>query len=141
MYFQDPSLLQFQTRMQEEQHRNNLNTLFGVEGIPKETQMREITNSVDSEHFRGLFKAICQRLQRGKQLERFQLFPKQHYVPMDGSQFYRSENIHCEQCLVKNRSSGKQYSHQVLQGGIAHPDCSQVIPLMPEQIVNTDGST
>jgi hypothetical protein len=27
----------------------------------------------------------------------------------------------------------------VLQGGIMHPNCSQVIPFMPEQIVNTDG--
>jgi hypothetical protein len=30
---------------------------------------------------------------------------------------------------------------QILQGGIAHPDCSEVIPFMPEHIVNTDGTT
>lgn len=141
MYFQDPSLLQFQKRMQEDQHRNNLNTLLGVRTIPKETQMRTIIDGVDSDCFKGPFKEITQRLQRGKQLERFQLFPKQYYIPMDASQFYASEKIHCEHCLVKNRSKGTQYSHQILQGGIAHPDCSQVIPLMPEQIVNSDGST
>lgn len=56
MYFQDPSLLQFQKRMQEDQHRNNLNTLFGVEDIPKETQMREINDRIDSDYFRPLFK-------------------------------------------------------------------------------------
>jgi hypothetical protein len=37
MYFQDPSLLQFQKRMQDDQYRNNLETLFGVTNIPKET--------------------------------------------------------------------------------------------------------
>ena len=52
MHFQDPSLLQFQTRMQEEQHRNNLKTLFGVKRIPKETQMRTIIDVVDSDYFR-----------------------------------------------------------------------------------------
>jgi hypothetical protein len=42
MYFQDPSLLQFQQRMQEEQHQNNLRTFFDVQHIPKETQMRRL---------------------------------------------------------------------------------------------------
>lgn len=56
MYFQDPSLLQFQTRMQEDQHRNNLQTFFDVKDIPKETQMREIIDNVPSEYFRPIFR-------------------------------------------------------------------------------------
>lgn len=141
MYFQDPSLLQFQKRMQEEQHRNNLNTLFGVENVPKETQMREITDGIDSDYLRPIFRDYYFRLQRGKHLEQFQIFPSLYYFPIDGSQFYGSKEIHCEQCLVKEHQNGsKSYSHQVLQGGIAHPDCSQVIPFMPEQIVNADGA-
>ena len=43
MFFQDPSLLQFQQRMEDEAHMNNLKTLFHVESIPKDTQMREIS--------------------------------------------------------------------------------------------------
>jgi hypothetical protein len=76
MYFQDLSLLQFQKRMQEEEHSSNLQTLFEVENIPKQTQ-----------------------------------------------------------------KGSKTYSHQVLQGGIMHPDCSEIIPFMPEQIVNGDGAS
>jgi hypothetical protein len=71
MYFQDPSLLQFQKRMQEEQHRNNLSTLFGVEDVPKETQMREIIDGVSSEYFRPLFRDYYLRLQRGKHLDSY----------------------------------------------------------------------
>jgi hypothetical protein len=52
MHFQDPSLLQFQKRMEEEQHRNNLQTLFSVKEIPKETQMHEIIDGVDSDYLR-----------------------------------------------------------------------------------------
>ena len=55
MHFQDPSLLQFQARLKEEQQLNNLQTLFDVTNIPKETQMREIIDGVDSEHFRPIF--------------------------------------------------------------------------------------
>jgi len=142
MHFQDPSLLQFQTRLQEEQNRNNLKTFFEVSTIPKETQMRELIDKVDSGVFRSIFKDIYLRLQSGKHLEQYQLFPKVYYFPIDGSQFYSSKEIHCKQCLVKEHKLGKtSYSHQVLQGGITHPDCSQVIPFMPEQIVNSDGAT
>lgn len=142
MYFQDPSLLQFQKRLEDVQHRNNLKTLFDVENIPKETQMRDITDGVDSEHFRPIFKNFYSRLQRGKQLEKFQILPGTYYFPIDGSQFFGSKEVSCEQCLVKEHQNGsKSYSHHVLQGGIMHPDCSEVIPFMPEQIVNADGST
>ena len=56
MHFQEPSLLQFQSNLEEERHCNNLKTLFGVEDIPKETQMREIIDDVDSDYFAAVFK-------------------------------------------------------------------------------------
>lgn len=142
MYFQDPSLLQFQKRMQEEQHSNNLKTLFGVTEIPKETQMREIIDGVGSDYLRPVFKDLYLRLQRGKHLEQCQIFPKIYYFPIDGSEFHSSEEVFCDQCLTKEHKKGqKMYSHQILQGGIMHPACSAVIPFMPEQIVNSDGSS
>ena len=142
MHFQDPSLLQFQTRMQEEQHSSNLETLFGVERIPKESQMREIIDVVDSECFRPIFKDFYLRLQRGKHLEQYQIFPGQYYFPIDGSGFHSSKKIHCAQCLEREHKEGEPtHLHQVLQGGIMHPDCSEIIPFMPEQIVNSDGAT
>jgi hypothetical protein len=55
MFFQDPSLLQFQKRMSEEKQRSNLTTLFGVEEIPETTQLREVLDAVESESFRPLF--------------------------------------------------------------------------------------
>lgn len=140
MYFQDPSLLQFQKRLQEEQHRNNLTELFEVKVIPKESQMREIIDEVSSEYFSPIFKDYYLRLQRGNHLKQFQIFSGMYYFPIDGSQFFSSEEISCDQCLTKEHSTGKKtYSHQVLQGGIMHPDCAQVIPFMPEQIRNADG--
>jgi len=75
-------------------------------------------------------------------LEQYQIFPKMYYFPIDGSQFFSSQDVYCEQCLTKEYDNGsKYYSHQVLQGGIMHPECSEIIPFMPEQIINTDGAT
>lgn len=56
MYFQSPSLLQFQALIQEEQHKNNLHSLFDVKNIPKEMQMREIIDGVASDNFRPIFR-------------------------------------------------------------------------------------
>jgi len=142
MYFQDPSLLQFQKRLEEEQHENNLKTLFDIENIPKETQMREIIDGVDSDHLKHIFKNYYLLLQRNKTLEPFQIFDGLYYFPIDGSEFFSSKEISCSQCLTKEHKAGETtHSHAVLQGGIMHPDCSEIIPFMPEQIANIDGSS
>lgn len=103
--------------------------------------MREIIDGVSSDYFKAIFKDYYLRLQRNKTLEKFQIFPGQYYFPIDGSEFFSSQEVHCAQCLRKEHKAGEiTYTHYVLQGGIMHPDCSEVIPFMPEQIVNTDGT-
>ena len=42
MFFQHPSLLQFQRAMEHKRRRCNLQTIFGVQDVPSDTQMREI---------------------------------------------------------------------------------------------------
>lgn len=53
MYFQDPSMLEFQTRLQENAQRNNLQTLFKVSSIPKDNQMRDIETFAGWDSFLG----------------------------------------------------------------------------------------
>ena len=141
MFFQEPSLAEFQRRLEIEEHRNNLCTLFGVQNIPKNSQLKDIIDDIDGEHFRPIFNDIFKRLQRGKQLEQFQILPDKYICAIDGVYHHSSANIHCNQCLKKQHKNGTvTYSHGVLQGAIVHPDKSQVIPVMPEAIANTDGS-
>ena len=141
MYVQDPSLLQFQTRLKEDYGSCNLETLFGVKSIPKETQMRTILDDVDREEFRPTFKDFTHRLQRGKHLEQFQLGDGSYLIAVDGSEYFSSKKLCCPACLEKEHKDGeKTYSHQILQGAIVHPNLKQVIPLMPEEIRNTDGT-
>lgn len=142
MYFQDPSLLQFQKRLQDEQQRNNLHTMFGVESIPEDTQLRNVIDTVKSDEFRPIFREFYARLQRGKHLEQYQLLKNKYLLALDGSQFFSSKEINCEHCLTKKHRNGEvSYSHQVLQPAIMHPNCSEVIPFMPEEICNNDGNT
>ena len=64
--------------------------------IPKETQMREIIDEVDSDYFSSIFKDYYLRLQRGKHLEAYQIFSGLYYFPLDGSQFFSSEEIRAD---------------------------------------------
>ncbi len=141
MYFQDPSLLQFQERLREANNQDNLETLFDVKNIPESTQMRDIIDEIPGEELRPVFKEFFYRLQRGKHLKQYELFPGQYLCSIDGSQYYHSENINCTSCLRTNHKNDTiSYSHKVLQAAIMHPDIRQVIPLMPEEIINSDGN-
>ncbi len=141
MFYQDPSLLQFQRRLQEGTHKNNLNTLFDVQSIPKDTQMRDVIDEVDSVEHEPIFEEFFRPLQRGKYLEGYRVLDKYYIISMDGSGYFSSEKIQCPGCLEKKTKRVKvRYEHQILQAALMHPDKRQVIPLAPEEIRNTDGT-
>lgn len=145
MYFQDPSLLQFQKHMQEKQHRNNLETIFGVKEIPKDNQMRNVIDEVDSNSFGYFFEECVRSLQRGKQLKQYEILPGLYLHGLDATGYFSSKNINCPCCLTRTHEEDGEkevtYMHQALQIAIMHPDKRQVIPLLPEEIKNTDGTS
>jgi hypothetical protein len=103
LFFQEPSWLQFQTHLQEGLHDNNLSTLFHIGNIPQDTQVRDILDNVDSEHYRQIFKPLFEQLRKGKQLDQFRqpLLDNLYYVAVDGRCYHTSKTVHCERCLTK----------------------------------------
>ena len=140
MFFQDPSILAFQQRLQEGIQRNNLTTMFNVSDIPKDTQMRSVLDAIATWQLDGIFADFLQRLQRGKHLANYQFLNGGYLVSVDGSEYFSSEKIHCPHCLVTKSKGNVRYHHQILQSVIVHPDMRQVLPLAPESISNRDGS-
>jgi hypothetical protein len=141
MYFQAPSLLQFQRWLREDRGIDNLAMIFKVETIPEDTQMRKVLDRVDPEQFRPGFKNYLHRLQRGKHLEQYRLLDGSYLCVTDGSGYFSSSELSCPGCLTKNHRNGTTtYQHQILMSAIAHPDLKQVLPLMPEEICNSDGT-
>ena len=141
MFFQDPSMLEFQTHLQDLLHKNNLKTLFNVGSIPKATQLRDVVDTIASESFDPIFSDYFSSLQRAKQLEKFR-FLNGYLMPIDGTQYFSSASISCPNCLSKTSRNGDTlYYHQVLAAAIVHPDHRQVIPLAPEPIQNMDGDS
>jgi len=138
MFFQDPSLLQFQKRMEEVKQTSNLKSLFSVSSVPKDTCMREVLDEIDPDHIKPAFTDFFFELQRGKYIEQYRVLKDSYIVSVDGSGYFSSSTIHCPGCL---RKKGKEtlFEHHIVQAALMHPEKRQVIPLSPEEVTNTDG--
>jgi hypothetical protein len=140
-YLQDPALLEFQRRFQDTIQRNNLTTVFGVEEIPADTQLRHIVDSHDYGLLLGVFSEYFTRLQRSKKLEGYQFYNGSYLLTLDGSQYFTSERVHCDRCLnSQKKDNPRRYYHQILQPAVVHPELKQIIPFAPEFIGKRDGN-
>lgn len=136
----DPSLLAFDQRRQDP--NDNFRTIYGIDRVPCDTQMRAILDPLAADELRPLFSDVFRCLQRGKALESFAYLDGHYLVSLDGTTYFSSTKVHCASCLEKHhRGGGVIYSHQLLGATLVHPDLKEVIPLAPEPIINQDGHT
>jgi Transposase DDE domain len=132
----DPSLLAFCGRSVD----HNLRSVFGLQAVPSDTQMREILDAVDPHGLRPAFRDVFRQLQRGKVLEPYVFLEGCYLVALDGVEYFCSKKVHCAHCLTRRHANGEvSYYHQMLGAVIVHPDFSEVIPLAPEPIQHQDG--
>jgi hypothetical protein len=132
-----PSLLAFDKYRVE----GNLGTIYAIERVPCDTQMREILDPVSPESVRPLFKSVFGQLQRGKALESMMFLDDYYLLALDGTEYFSSKTIHGASCLQKvHRNGSITYYHQMLGAALVHPDQRAVIPLMPEPLIKQDGT-
>jgi hypothetical protein len=132
-----PSLLACDKQRVED----NLGTIYGIERVPCDTHRRERLDPVSPASLRPSFMSVFRPLQRGKALEEM-VFLDGHYVlALDGTGYVSSQTMHCASCVHRVHRNGSITSlHQMLGAAIIHPDRREVIPLMPEPIVQHDGT-
>jgi hypothetical protein len=138
-----PSLLQFDTDVRtDEVIRLNLRHLYGVEKAPCDTHLRELLDELEPVQLRRAFKALFALLQRGKGLEGMAYMDDRYLVSIDGTGYFSSPRIHCEQCCEKHHQDGHvTYYHQMLGAALVHPEHAEVFPFAPEPILKQDGGS
>ncbi len=135
----EQSVLAFETRA--EKSNDNLKSIYGLKDIPTDTHMRTMLDEISPDYIKQGFKLIYNRLQRSKELEKFLFMDEYYLVSMDGTGYFSSQTINCDNCLEKTGKDGKvTYYHQFLGAAIIHPCMREVIPLAPEMIIKQDGS-
>jgi hypothetical protein len=124
----DPSLLAFDQRRNDD----NLHSLYHIERVPSDTQMRAILDQVPPETLRPVFQDVFRQAQRGKALEPFVYLEGCYVLSLDGTGYFSSPTIHCSSCLQKEHADGTvTYYHQMLGAALVHPDKAEVIGSVP----------
>jgi hypothetical protein len=136
----DPSLLAFDVRRKEDP--SSLHTVYGVEQIPCDSQMRDILDLVTPESLRRPFKHVFSQLQRGKAMEKMTWLDGHYLLALDGTGIFSSEKVSSAYCLRKRKRNGTiEYYQQMLAGAFVHPERREVIPTCPEMIIKQDGAS
>ena len=126
------SLLQFDKDKRMPSKEYNLKKLYGIKVIPSDTYLRERLDELLASTLRDTFNVLLRWAQRGKVLEKFVYYNGHYLIAMDGTGYFSSHKIHCEQCCEKHHRNGEvTYYHQMLGMAIVHPAHHHVLPLAP----------
>lgn len=138
-----PSLLQFEEEMREKKRVTSLANLFYITRVPSDTHMRRVIDDYSNDIFRPMFRSLFKRAQRANALRDFAAWENTYLVSVDGTGYFNSDSVSCENCLLKKNKSKAEHSfyHQMLAASIVHPDKSSVLPLCPVAIQKQDGDT
>ena len=118
----------------------NAESLFHLSEIPSDNQIRNLLDPVNPQHVRVVYRQTFLALEQSKVLEKRRSFANQLLVAIDGTEYFSSKVIHCENCSYRELNNGKtNYFHSVLTPVIVQPGNETVISLEPEFIVPQDG--
>ena len=133
-FFQAPSFLEFQRRMQEDTSRSNCHTLFGVQAIPCDNRIRDLLDGADPALFADLFPLCLDTVREQGALAPFERLGGRLLVALDGIQIHCSDSIRCPQCSTRHVGAHKteQYFHTMLAATVVADGHNRVLPLMPE---------
>jgi hypothetical protein len=138
-FTQSPSFLEYQRQLQASKGRNNAQTLFGVQQIPCDNQIRTLLDPIAPSHFDPIFLEVFKRLEHHL-CDSFRVLGDQLLVALDGTTYFSSQALHCHNCLTRRLSNGQTlYYHPAITPVVVCPRRSQVIALPPEYIMPQDG--
>jgi hypothetical protein len=136
-FVQSPSFLAAQREMKR---RSNAEKLFGLREIPSDDQIRNLLDPLEPSWMGGEYWRLFGALKEGKFLDKFRSYEDQLLVLLDGTEYFSSKKIYCENCSQHELQDGKlNYYHSVLTPVVAQPGNEHVIALEPEFIIPQDG--
>src|SRR3954447_5467480 len=139
-FTQSASFLEYQRRLQHTKGHNNTHTLLDVEQIPCDNQVRTLLDPIAPSHLDAVFVEVFEGLEQHRMLEHFRYLGDQLLVALDGTNYFSSKAIHCQNCLTRQLTNGQTlYYHAAITPVIVCPGQSQGIALPPEYIMPQDG--
>lgn len=140
-FIQCRSFLAHQRIMQERHGLSNARTLFGIDKIPGDNHIRTTLDDVPAERLNGVFQDCVAALKQSGHLDSFrvEIGERDLLIALDGTEYFSSQKIHCQNCSTKQRAGDTTYSHGMINPVVVTPGKKQVIALPPEFITPQDG--
>ena len=140
-FTQCPSFLAFQIAMQKNTGLNNAKSLFGIQTIPSDNHIRNLMDEVNPSQVFPVFTRIIEDMKRLGHLNMFRSYNGNLVCALDGTQYFSSNKIHCENCNTKEHKNGTiTYSHTAITPVFVAPGINKVISLPPVFITPQDGN-
>lgn len=139
-FMQSSSFLAHQRLLQSKKGRNNARSLFQVQEIPSDAQIRNLIDPLAHTAFKEDFWYILDEMRSQQQLLRFRNDLQTYALALDGVNFFSSEKISCAKCLTRtDRTGTEHFYHSAITPVFVKPGQAQVFPLPPEFITPQDG--
>ncbi len=101
--------------------------------------MRAVLDNVETFHLQDSLTQTLKQAQQAGLLDNYKWLGDNLIVSIDGTCFFCSSSVKCDNCQTKNRKDSLEYSHSMFAASIVHPEKQQVLPIAPEPIVKQDG--
>ncbi len=139
-FLQSRSFLAYQTAMQKVKGQNNAASLFQIDKIPCDNQLRQMLDPVSPDHLFPVYDRIYDTLREKGILNSFRGVHDSTLIALDGTWYFSSKKIHCPCCSSLKHSNGEiTYYHSAVTPVIVGSGKSEVIALRPEFITPQDG--
>ena len=139
-FMQSRSFLDHQRLMKSQKGRDNAASLFGIERIPCDNQIRTLLDLVPASTVFGVFSSVYDGLSKTGNLKPYQCFGGEFLLTLDGTEYFSSKKIHCCHCCHRTHKNGSTtYFHAAVTPVLVAPGRPQVIGLSPEFITPQDG--
>ena len=139
-FMQSRSFLTHQRLLQTKKGRSNAHTLFQIEQLPSDPQIRHLLDPLLPAYFQPNFWWVWDALNAHGALASFRSDLNTSLVPLDGVTYFSSEKISCPECSTRQDRQGiEHFYHSAITPVLVKPGRAQVLPLPPEFIVPQDG--
>lgn len=139
-FTQSPSFLAYQRDMERNKGKNNAASLFGVTEIPCDQQIRNLLDEVAPDNLYEPFWALQKQMEEAGHLEDHRGHQGNYLVAMDGTHYFSSQKIQCDNCTVHQHGDRLHYYHSAVTPVLVTPDKNRIYPLEPEFILPQDGA-
>jgi len=121
-FTQSPSFLANQKNLQKAKGQSNAQSLFHLQEIPSDNQIRQMLDRVPPEKLFPCYDAAFESLRQTGHLESWRILQDTFLIALDGTWYHSSDKIHCPNCsCLEHKSGGKTYYHSAVTPVLVAP--------------------